>query len=639
MSETGSPEPRSLVPVLVLALILAACSIIYELLAAQALSLLAANTVIWYSLVVGVFLGAMGIGAFFSEKVGQQSPWRTLLRVEIALTVLGSLTVPAIKAAHTLYSEMQMGNEVIAGVMVFYSIVFPVVFILGILTGTELPLVMRLAREIRDETRAANLALGWDYLGSLVGAMLFPLVIVTSMDLITAGLLIASINLLVAIWIWLFRLGGAASIIDQFTVAAVAACLLIAMVNISVINQYFLQRYYYYHRMDDGLAGLFSPRADLPEIRRTRSAYQVIDLVEGIEPSFYADFLAVYSNKLDRDPNFPVDQKLFLNGALQTDTGLEEVYHEWFAHFPIILNGEVPRRVLVLGGGDGFLVRELLKYPGISDIQHIDIDPVLIGLAKTDPVLKQVNDDAFSSERVSTVITDGYQYLRRTAERYDAIYIDLPVPNNYDLAKLYSREFYEFVKRAIAPGGFAVFDSSQTSALSERAEDGSRELLPRNTWPVFGHTLKRAGFGTIVPFYSTLETDHPGLQRVIDRKGFNLTTSQLKQLEEIRSPARRELERRKLLAQSHARLKLLTSDYLLQGFVFLAPDARELAREFVDLAEQRNGLDLHVLNARRYELSFTDYLVVPEQVDPGKVNSIMRPTLPVTPWWRPMTGY
>lgn len=639
MSETGSPEPRSLVPVLVLALILAACSIIYELLAAQTLSLLAANTVIWYSLVVGVFLGAMGIGAFFSEKMGQQSPWRTLLRVEIALTVLGSLTVPAIKAAHTLYSEMQMSNEVIAGVMVFYSIVFPVVFILGILTGTELPLVMRLAREIRDETRAANLALGWDYLGSLFGAMLFPLVIVTSMDLITAGLLIASINLLVAIWIWLFRLGGAASIIDQFTVAAVAVCLLIAMVNISVINQYFLQRYYYYHRMDDGLAGLFSPRADLPEIRRTRSAYQVIDLVEGIEPSFYADFLAVYSNKLDRDPDFPVDQKLFLNGALQTDTRLEEVYHEWFAHFPIILNGEVPRRVLVLGGGDGFLVRELLKYPGISDIQHIDIDPVLIGLAKTDPVLKQVNDDAFSSERVSTVITDGYQYLRRTAERYDAIYIDLPVPNNYDLAKLYSREFYEFVKRAIAPGGFAVFDSSQTSALSERAEDGSRELLPRNTWPVFGHTLKRAGFGTIVPFYSTLETDHPGLQRVIDRKGFNLTTSQLKQLEEIRSPARRELERRKLLAQSHARLKLLTSDYLLQGFVFLAPDARELAREFVDLAEQRNGLDLHVLNARRYELSFTDYLVVPEQVDPGKVNSIMRPTLPVTPWWRPMTGY
>jgi len=636
MTESGS---RSLVPILALALVLAACSIIYELLAAQTLSLLVANTVIWYSLVVGIFLAAMGIGAFFSEKMGQESPWRALLRVELALTVLGSLTVPTIKAAHTLYSVMQMGNEVIAGVLVFYSVVFPVVFILGILTGTELPLIMRLAREIRDETRAANLALGWDYLGSLVGAMLFPLVIVTSMDLITAGLLIASINLLVAVWIWLFRLGGAASIIDQFTVAAVAACLVIAMVNVSVINQYFLQRYYYYHRMDDGLAGLFSPRADLPEIRRTRSAYQVIDLVEGIEPSFYADFLEVYSNKLDQDPDFPVDQKLYLNGALQTDTRLEEVYHEWFAHFPIILNGEIPRRVLVLGGGDGFLVRELLKYPGISDIKHIDIDPVLIGLAKTDPVLRQVNDDAFSSERVSTVITDGYQYLRRTAERYDAIYIDLPVPNNYDLAKLYSREFYEFVKRAIAPGGFAVFDSSQTSALSERAEDGSRELLPRNTWPVFGHTLKRAGFGTIVPFYSTLETDHPGLQEVIDRKGFNLTRSQLKQLEEIRSPARRELQRRKLLAEAHARLKLLTSDYLLQGFVFLAPEERDLAREFVDMTEQRSGLDLHVLNPRRYELSFTDYLVVPEQVDTSKVNSIMRPTLPVTPWWRPMTGY
>lgn len=639
MSETGSPEPRSLVPVLLLALILAACSIIYELLAAQTLSLLAANTVIWFSLVVGIFLGAMGIGAFFSEKMGQQSPWRALLRVEIALTVLGSLTVPAIKAAHTLYSVMQMGNEVIAGVMVFYSVVFPVVFILGILTGTELPLVMRLAREIRDESRAANLALGWDYLGSLVGAMLFPLVIVTSMDLITAGLLIASINLLVAVWIWLFRLGGAASVIDQLAVAAVVVCLVVAMVNVSVINQYFLQRYYYYHRMEDGLTGLISPRADLPEIRRTRSAYQVIDLVEGIQPSFYADFLEVYSNKLDREPDFPVDQKLFLNGALQTDTRLEEVYHEWFAHFPIILNGEIPRRVLVLGGGDGFLVRELLKYPGIENIRHIDIDPVLIELAKTDPILKQANDDAFSNERVTTHLTDGYQFLRRTDERFDAIFIDLPVPNNYDLAKLYSREFYEFVKRTIAPGGFAVFDSSLTSALSDRAEDGSRHLLPRNSWPVFGHTLKRAGFGTIVPFYSTLETDHPGLQQVIDRKGFNLSNSQLEQLEEIRSPARRELERRRLLAERHERLKLMASDYLQQGFVFLAPEERNLTREFVDLTDQRDGLDLHVLDARRYELSFTEYLVVPYQVDPRKVNSIMRPTLPVTPWWRPMTGY
>ena len=357
MSETGRSGQPSLVPVLALALILAACSIIYELLAAQTLSMLAANTVIWYSLVVGLFLGAMGIGAFFSEKMGHESPWLALLRVELALTILGSMTVPLIKAAHTLYSVFQVGNDVITGVMVFYSVVFPVVFILGVLTGTELPIIMRLARQIRDETRAANMALGWDYLGSLVGAMLFPLVIVTSMDLITAGFIIAAVNLLVAIWIWLFRLDGAGFLADRFGVVAIGVCLVIAMVNVSAINQYFLQRYYYYHRMDEGLVGLFSPRPDLPEIQRTRSAYQVIDMVEGTRPSFYADFLEVYSDKLERDPNFPVDQKLFLNGALQTDTRLEEVYHEWFAHFPIILNGKVPKRVL--DARDAWILQQL----------------------------------------------------------------------------------------------------------------------------------------------------------------------------------------------------------------------------------------------------------------------------------------
>ncbi|MBO6557781.1 MAG: hypothetical protein JJ921_15275 [Pseudomonadales bacterium] len=639
MIDSGRSEQRSLLPVLTLAFILAACSIIYELLAAQTLSMLAANTVIWYSLVVGLFLGAMGVGAFFSEKTGKASSWLVLLRIELALTILGSLTVPLIKSAHTLYSILQLGNDAMTGVIVFYSVVFPVVFILGVLTGIELPLIMRLARQIRDETRAANMALGWDYLGSLVGAMLFPLVILTSVDLITAGFIIAAVNLLVAIWIWLFRLDGSRFLFDRFGLLAIAGCLVIAMLNASAINQYFLQRYYYYHLMDEGLVGLFSPRFDLPEIRRTRSAYQVIDMVEGTSPSFFADFIAVYSDKLTLNPDFPVDQKLFLNGAPQTDTRLEEVYHEWFAHFPIILNGQVPKRVLVLGGGDGFLVRELLKYPGISSIQHIDIDPVLIELARTDDVLKRANGGALDDARVDTVITDGYQFLRHAQKKYDAIYIDLPVPNNYDLAKLYSREFYEFVRRRIADDGFAVFDSSQTSALSVRAEDGSRELLPRNTWPVFGHTLKRAGFGTIVPFYSTLETDHPGLQEVIDEKGFNLSPAEREKLQEIRSPARRELERRRLLAEHHARLKLLSSDYLLQGFVFLAPEVRSLDKRYKDMSGERDGLALHVLDAKRFELSFTDYLVVPEEVDKEKVNSIVRPTLPVTPWWRPMTGY
>ncbi len=634
MSSRAGADNASLVPILILAVTLAACSILYQLLAAQTLTMLAANTVIWYSIVVGLFLASMGIGAFLSEHLGADSPWRALLRVELALTVLGSVTVPLILVAHTVYAQFQLHNELAVGLTVFFSVVFPMVCVIGVLTGAELPLLMRLARQVRDESRATNLALGWDYMGSLLGAMIFPLLIVPLFDLLLAGLMIASINLGVALWIAVTKLDLKIPRIQSGGLLATGLLLALAFSQIATINQYFLHRYYYYYLMDDGLVGLFQPRPDLPEVQRHRSRYQVIDIVDSPRPSFFADLLAAYSDKLQQKPDFPVDYKLYLNGALQTDTRLEEVYHEWFAHFPIILSGSVPERVLVMGGGDGFLIRELAKYEEIKEIRHIDIDPVLINLAKRHPVLREVNEDAFSDPRVTTLITDGYQYVRQSDVVYDAIFIDLPVANNYDLAKLYSREFYEFVKKRLGPNGFIVFDASGASAFSPRDEQGQREMLPRNTWPVFGATLKKAGFETIFPYFSRLEVDNPALTQIIRNRGVAVSRQQEVELLAIRSPAVRLLERRKMQREIERRLEAAPSDYMRQGFVFMAPALRTLNHEYWD-----PGVEMHVLNQTRFELSLESPLKVPETVDDRLVNSILRPTLPLKPWWRPMTAY
>ena len=636
MSTGTQPHPAggSLAPLLVLALVLAACSILYELLAAQTLSVLAANTVVWYSLVVGLYLASMGVGAFFSEKLGQQNPWRSLVRIELALTLIGCLTVPLIRSVHTVFAHLKLDGSLLTGVAIFYCVVVPIVVVLGLLTGMELPLLMRLARRVRDSSRAVNQTLGWDYIGSLVGAMLFPLVLLPMMNLTSAGLLIASINLAVAGWIILARAGIRSSLPELAIVLAIATGLLLATQNLSSINQYFLQRYFYFNQMEDNFRGWFAVRDDLPEIRQHRSPYQVINLVWNPNPVFHSRFLPAFSNKLREEPDFPLDYLLFLNGAAQTDTRFEEIYHEWFAHVPVAMAGKVPEKILVLGGGDGFLIRELLKYEGIREIQHVDIDEVLIEFAKTNEILRRVNRDSLIDSRVTTIITDGYQFVRQSDETYDAIFIDFPIANTYDLAKLYSREFYEFVRQRLRPDGFAVFDSSNTVMYTPGQEGSAAELSKLNPWPVYSNTLMQAGFKSIVPYFSTLEIDNPEVERLINEIRFALSPQREAELAEIGNPARRELQRRKELKAVRDQMKHATSDYLKQGFIFMSPDTWAGKPS----AEMLPG-DLRVLNEQRLALALTQDLVLPERVDPRWVNSITRPTLPVTPWWLPMTSH
>ena len=300
----------------------------------------------------------------------------------------------------------------------------------------------------------------------------------------------------------------------------------------------------------------------------------------------------------------------------------------------MILADHVPRKVLVLGGGDGLLMRELLKYKGVDSILHIDLDPVLVKLATTDPVFRRANHDSYHDPRVKTVIGDGYQFIRHTKEKFDAIYIDFPDASTYDLAKLYSREFYEVLRKRIAPGGYATFDSTGTGRFDWANDEGERHMRATNNWPVYASTLMQAGYGDIVPFTSRLELDNPRARRMIERMHFQLPKSEQAEIDAESNPVVRE----KLRQQAHEKLveNLLQLQSVVnrQGFIFLTPDKRKLNYDF-----RRFGIKLHVLNAKRFKLAFPPELTLPKSINPAHVNSIIRPTLPVIPWWRPHTGY
>jgi len=143
---------------------------------------------------------------------------------------------------------------------------------------------------------------------------------------------------------------------------------------------------------------------------------------------------------------------LILDGVFQLTTLDEFIYHEMMAHVPLMALDE-PRRVLVVGGGDGGVLREVLKHPSVEKATLCEIDRNVI-----DQSLKhypQISNGAFDNPRADVVIADGLKYVAETTERFDAIIVDSSEPIGPS-AVLHTHEFFADCKRALKPGGILV---------------------------------------------------------------------------------------------------------------------------------------------------------------------------------------
>lgn len=607
---TRAPGPSAapLMPLLYgITIVVALCSIVYELLLAQTLSAILGNTVLRYSITIGCYLGALGVGALLCGS-DPPDPVRRLVRVEVALSAIGGVAVPLFYFLDAGHRMMFLTTPVgsmwdWAAPLGFLAATHAVILLIGLLSGFEVPLLLRLGEQLRPAS--TNRVLGVDYFGALLGSVLFPLFFLRTLGLLATGFVVALLNAVAAavlIVSWRPARPGRA----YAALALVAVLSVAGLAKADAIEQYFLKKFYFFDQITS-VGDLLRPQTDLARIERYRSPYQTIDLVRQAQDGQWV-YDAV-TKRLGDPAAYPRDLWLYLDRDYQLYSGSDEIYHEWFVHAPIQVAGRAPRRVAVIGGGDGLAIRELLAYDALERLVHVELDPQMLRLAREHPILSVMNGHVHDDPRVEVVLGDAFQWLRTTGERFDAIFVDVPRARDYNLAMLYSREFYAMVRAHLGPGGFLAFD----------APDGSCGAGDDSGWRIYYSTLRSAGFRTVRSLVSRFDEQTRAIADTATR--FARDVHMDVELPGGGTAPMTERQRRQYLRE--AMLQWLGQS--TQEFIVAFPDRRPVEPSWSDLGVEHRALTPHLLR-----LAFPGNC--PKVADPALVNSVFRPTLPQI-WW------
>lgn len=410
--------------------IISLCGITYELVLGSLATYLLGNPVMQYSITIGFFLSTMGLGSYLSRFI-TRDVLRTFIMIEVALGLVGGLSVLAI-------------NYFFSFSFSFYLLHVLFVSIVGVLVGFEIPLLARHMRRYGPFKNVISNVLSLDYLGGLAGSLLFPLLLFPFLGRFLASILIGIFNIAVAaaLVIGLAYPGKKRSdiFLPLIAVLILAACAFFS----GEIDHVLHKRLY----ADDIV---FSRRSRYQEIVLTRN-----------EDDF----------------------RLYLDGSLQFSTYDEYRYHEMLVFPALALCRAAEKSVLVLGGGDGLAVREILKAPGVRGVTLVELDPEMIHLARNNASFRKINNDSLRDPRVNTVVGDAYEYLSRSRPLSDVIIADFSDPHDETISKLYTVEFFRLVRRSLAPGG--VFVCQSTSPLFARE---AFWCINRSMQEVFPHVL------------------------------------------------------------------------------------------------------------------------------------------------------
>lgn len=386
--------------------IIAICGILYELLISTITTYFQGSSILHFSLVIGLFLSFMGVGAYLSKYL-ERNLLEWFIIFEIILGLVGGLSTFLLYTAFSLTPY-------------FYGIAFCLIAVLGSLIGIEIPILTRIVRQYEDLKQSLADVLSFDYLGALIASVVFPLLLLPVLGTMRTAFVIGMLNLSVAIMnVWIFR----QELKKHLRLLSISIGLMLLMTGGLI---YSFQ-----------LISFFEQFLYRDEILLTRqSAYQRIVLTK-------------WNN----------DVRLFIDGNLQFSSRDEYRYHEPLVHLPMALT-QHPERILVLGGGDGLVARELFKHPEVSHIDLVDLDPEITKLGQEHPFFIQLNENAMNHPALSIYNQDAYKFVEESSDIYDLVIIDLPDPNNESLGKLYSVEFYGLLKKRMAAGGVVVTQST-----------------------------------------------------------------------------------------------------------------------------------------------------------------------------------
>ncbi|GJM33261.1 MAG: polyamine aminopropyltransferase [Saprospiraceae bacterium] len=416
------------------------CSIVYELLISTTTSYFLGDSIRQFSLTIGIYMAAMGFGSFLSRYFSEKGLLTSFIAVEIALGLIGGSSVPLL---YYFFERLSPNN--------YLLLMIVLTGLIGVLTGFEIPLLARIMKKYYSLRENLANVLGLDYLGALLATLLFPFLLLPFWGIFRTSVFFGLINILLGIFI----LG--------FVRKEMAKDLKISFFSLSVLIAGAFAALFYFskpilQRWDDQL---FTHRVVYSE----QTPYQ---------------HLVLTRNKSDL--------RLYINRVIQFSSLDEYRYHEALALVPLQL-APYRKRVLVLGGGEGLLVRELLKDSSIQKITVVDLDPAVFALARNNVHLRTLNEGVLDNPRVETLSLDAAEYLRETTELFDLIISDLPDPTNEAVARLYSTHFFRAAKNRLTPNG--IF-----------ATQASSPFHTRNAYWCIYETLKASGFAEVLPYHA-----------------------------------------------------------------------------------------------------------------------------------------
>jgi spermidine synthase len=389
--------------------VVASCGLAYELIAGALSSYLLGDSILQFSTVIGCYLFAMGVGAHLSKFIQDDDVLSRFVDIELAVGLIGGISAALLFLTFSWMSAP------------FRTMLYVLVFMIGAMVGMEVPLVMRAlnARQTAFNELVSRV-LTFDYLGALAVSLLFPLVLAPYLGLVRTGFLFGMLNVGVALWtIHTFR-SELKNVGGRLLRAATVMCLLVSGFALS-------DRMVYW-----GEHGLFGDEI----IFSTTTPYQRLVVTRWKD-----------------------DVRLYINGNLQFSSRDEYRYHEALVH-PALQTQPWARSVLVLGGGDGLALREILRYPHIKQVTLVDLDPAMThAFAQRDELVK-LNQGSFSDPRVRVINADAAIWLQNSQELFDTAIIDFPDPSSFALGKLYSVPFYGILKKHVAANGLIVVQST-----------------------------------------------------------------------------------------------------------------------------------------------------------------------------------
>jgi spermidine synthase len=409
-----APSPLRAGALYINVFVVATCGLVYELLAGTLGSYLLGDSVTQFSLVIGLYLSAMGVGAWLSRYLEKDLAKR-FLEIELAVAIVGGLSAPVLFLAFGSTHHFQI-------------VLLAFVFAIGALVGLEIPLLMRLLEGQLSFKDVVSRVLTFDYVGALAAAVMFPLVFIPQLGLIRTSLLMGVLNAGIALWgTWLLadRL-GTSKLGVRIRAVIVLAGMIVGLVFANRLTT----------RAEDA-------RYPDPIVYTETSPYQRLVVTKG-RNGF----------------------SLFLNGSIQFASADEYRYHEALVHPAMLSASTPPKRVLILGGGDGLALREVLAHPSVEHVTLVDLDPAMTSLGKNFPPLAKLSRHSLDDPRLTIVNDDAMAWIDTNTGLWDAMIIDFPDPNTFGLAKLYTTAFYSRVFERLAPG--AAIGLQATSPLLAR---------------------------------------------------------------------------------------------------------------------------------------------------------------------------